>query len=67
MANWAAMLPIDTVKSKYQVSPQGKYSGVIQVAKEIMKVDGVKGFYKVLCHSDFWFISSSSENSSDPM
>mmetsp|Transcript_38485 Transcript_38485/g.94665 ORF Transcript_38485/g.94665 Transcript_38485/m.94665 type:complete len:302 (+) Transcript_38485:103-1008(+) len=48
MANWAAMLPIDTVKSKYQVAPQGKYSGVMQVAKEIMKVDGVRGFYKGL-------------------
>ncbi len=47
MANWAGMLPIDTVKSKFQVAPQGKYSSVFQVAKEIMMVDGIKGFYRV--------------------
>jgi solute carrier family 25 carnitine/acylcarnitine transporter 20/29 len=47
MANWAGMLPIDTVKSRFQVAPQGKYSSVFQVAKEILAVDGIKGFYKV--------------------
>lgn len=48
MANWAAMLPIDTVKSRFQTAPQGKYSGVFAVAKEILKVDGVAGFYRGL-------------------
>jgi len=48
MANWAAMLPIDTVKSRFQTAPEGKYSGVFAVAKEILKVDGVAGFYRGL-------------------
>eukprot|EP00277_Geminigera_cryophila_P006022 CAMPEP_0179431556 /NCGR_PEP_ID=MMETSP0799-20121207/16419_1 /TAXON_ID=46947 /ORGANISM="Geminigera cryophila, Strain CCMP2564" /LENGTH=301 /DNA_ID=CAMNT_0021208551 /DNA_START=26 /DNA_END=931 /DNA_ORIENTATION=+ len=48
MANWCAMLPIDTVKSKYQVSAAGQYSGVAAVAKHIMATEGVRGFYKGL-------------------
>eukprot|EP00286_Rhodomonas_abbreviata_P015186 CAMPEP_0181319476 /NCGR_PEP_ID=MMETSP1101-20121128/17595_1 /TAXON_ID=46948 /ORGANISM="Rhodomonas abbreviata, Strain Caron Lab Isolate" /LENGTH=300 /DNA_ID=CAMNT_0023427085 /DNA_START=72 /DNA_END=974 /DNA_ORIENTATION=- len=48
MANWAAMMPIDTVKSKLQVAPEGKYSGVMAVAKDIMAKDGVRGYYKGL-------------------
>lgn len=48
MANWAAMLPIDTVKSRYQIAPEGKYSGVYAVFREILAKEGVKGFYKGL-------------------
>mmetsp|Transcript_43038 Transcript_43038/g.136002 ORF Transcript_43038/g.136002 Transcript_43038/m.136002 type:complete len:275 (-) Transcript_43038:1479-2303(-) len=48
MANWMAMLPIDTVKSRYQVAETGKYSGVTAVARDIMAREGVKGFYKGL-------------------
>lgn len=46
MANWAAMLPIDTVKSRFQTAPEGKYTGVLQVAKEIAAKEGVAGFYR---------------------
>ena len=48
MANWAAMLPIDTVKSRFQTAPEGKYTGVLQVGKEIMAKEGIKGFYRGL-------------------
>eukprot|EP00282_Hemiselmis_andersenii_P014569 CAMPEP_0114148932 /NCGR_PEP_ID=MMETSP0043_2-20121206/21889_1 /TAXON_ID=464988 /ORGANISM="Hemiselmis andersenii, Strain CCMP644" /LENGTH=345 /DNA_ID=CAMNT_0001243541 /DNA_START=45 /DNA_END=1078 /DNA_ORIENTATION=- len=48
MANWAAMLPIDTVKSRFQTAPEGKYSGVVAVGREILAKEGVAGFYRGL-------------------
>jgi len=48
IANWSAMMPLDTVKSRYQVAPAGQYSGVAAVAKDIMAKEGIKGFYKGL-------------------
>jgi len=47
-ANWTSNLPLDTVKSKIQIAPEGRYSGVVQVAKEIMAKEGPRGFYKGL-------------------
>lgn len=48
IANWLGMLPIDTVKSRFQVAPEGKYSGVAAVAREIMVKEGPAGFFKGL-------------------
>ena len=40
------MMPLDTVKSRYQVAPAGQYSGVAAVATDIMAKEGIRGFYK---------------------
>ena len=50
MANWAGCLPIDVLKSKYQIAPAGKYSGTVlgskSVLKEVMATGGLKSLYK---------------------
>ena len=47
--NWLVAVPPDTVKSRYQSAPAGKYSGPGQVLKEIMKEGGgIMGTYKGL-------------------
>jgi len=71
IANWCSMLPIDTVKSRYQVAPEGKYSGVYAVFKDILAKEGPRGFYKGLtpvvvrafpanaaCFAGYEFVSS---------
>lgn len=44
--NWAVAIPPDVLKSKFQTAPDGKYSGVRDVFKDLMKTDGFKGMYK---------------------
>lgn len=47
IANWLGCLPIDTMKSKLQVAPEGTYKkGMASVAAEIMAKDGLAGFYR---------------------
>jgi len=48
--NWAGCLPIDTLKSRYQIAPMGQYSGAVfgskSVLKEIIEKDGLMSLYK---------------------
>lgn len=44
-ANWTAALPMDVVRNKMHVAPQGQ-SGAVQVAREILAKEGIKGFAK---------------------
>eukprot|EP01108_Squamamoeba_japonica_P003127 TRINITY_DN2583_c0_g1_i1.p2 TRINITY_DN2583_c0_g1~~TRINITY_DN2583_c0_g1_i1.p2 ORF type:complete len:220 (+),score=108.48 TRINITY_DN2583_c0_g1_i1:294-953(+) len=45
--NWVAALPIDTLKSKLQVAPEGTYKhGIRSVFREVMRTDGVLSLYK---------------------
>jgi solute carrier family 25 carnitine/acylcarnitine transporter 20/29 len=37
MANWAGCLPIDSLKSRYQIAPAGQYSGTVLGAKSVLK------------------------------
>jgi solute carrier family 25 carnitine/acylcarnitine transporter 20/29 len=50
MANWAGALPIDVLKSRFQIAPMGKYSGTIlgskSVLKEIIREEGIASLYK---------------------
>lgn len=50
MANWAACLPIDTLKSRYQSAPAGVYSGTVlgskSVLKDILQKEGIMTLYK---------------------
>ena len=36
IVNWLACIAQDTVKSKYQTAPAGKYSGLTEVFREIV-------------------------------
>lgn len=38
--------PVDVTKTRYMNSPPGKYSGVLQCAREIYTLSGWSGFYK---------------------
>jgi solute carrier family 25 carnitine/acylcarnitine transporter 20/29 len=44
-ANWTAALPLDVVKSKIQIAPQG-HSGAVQVARDIVVKEGINGLAK---------------------
>lgn len=44
--NWAVAIPPDVLKSKFQTAPDGKYTGVVSVVKDVMRSDGFKGMYK---------------------
>ncbi len=44
--NWCVALPIDVGKSRYQTAPEGKYTGLLEVYKELVQKDGIRAFYK---------------------
>lgn len=49
MANWVPAIPVDTLKSRLQISPEGKYkNGIRSVAAEIFAEHGTVGGIKVL-------------------
>jgi len=48
MANWVPAIPVDTLKSRLQVAPDGKYNGIRSVAAEIFKEHGVTGGIRIL-------------------
>lgn len=44
MASWLPSLPIDTLKSRYQTAPNGKYpKGIRSVALELFAQEGIRG------------------------
>eukprot|EP00123_Amoebidium_parasiticum_P019525 comp26309_c0_seq1/m.47095 comp26309_c0_seq1/g.47095 ORF comp26309_c0_seq1/g.47095 comp26309_c0_seq1/m.47095 type:complete len:317 (-) comp26309_c0_seq1:587-1537(-) len=47
MLNWAAALPIDTLKSKLQTAPEGKYPhGIRSVFVQLVKTEGFFSLYR---------------------
>lgn len=44
--NWIVALPVDVAKSRFQTAPEGKYSSLLEVYKELIKADGIRAFYK---------------------
>ena len=42
---WASIFPLDTVKSKIQVSDNAKSEGVVNTALSILRRGGVRAFY----------------------
>jgi len=49
IANWLGCIPIDTMKSKLQTAPEGKYPrGIRSVFSEIMRENGTAGGMKIL-------------------
>jgi len=43
---WSAAMCPDVLKSRYQTAPSGKYSRTLDVVKDVLKTEGVKGMYK---------------------
>ena len=49
LANWIGCIPIDTMKSKLQTAPEGKYPrGIRSVFAEIVREHGASGSIKIL-------------------
>lgn len=44
--NWLVALPVDVAKSRFQTAPEGKYNGLLDVYKELIKADGIRALYK---------------------
>jgi len=45
IANWLVCIPLDTLKTRLQTAPEGKYSGLGDVFSEVMKHEGFLGLY----------------------
>lgn len=48
VANWIVAIPFDTVKSKWQVAPTGKYNNPGAIVKEIIRTQGIGGLFRGL-------------------
>jgi|Transcript_10105 solute carrier family 25 carnitine/acylcarnitine transporter 20/29 len=46
MACWGVGIPADVIKSRYQTAPEGKYSGIYDVYKTLIKEEGYGGLVK---------------------
>lgn len=46
ICNWIVALPPDVLKSRFQAAPEHRYRGVGDVFRELIRTDGVRGFYK---------------------
>jgi len=46
IANWVVAIPPDVLKSRFQTAPAGKYSGVGDVLRELIRTEGIRSLYK---------------------
>ena len=46
ITNWLGCMPIDTLKSRYQTAPEGKYNGIRSVLREVLQKEGVAALYR---------------------
>ncbi|EDQ91806.1 uncharacterized protein MONBRDRAFT_17649 [Monosiga brevicollis MX1] len=46
MLNWTAMLPLDTLKTRLQVAPEGKYGNIHHVFADIMRNEGPRALFR---------------------
>lgn len=46
MACWGVCIPADVIKSRYQTAPEGKYNGLYDVYKTLIKEEGYGGLVK---------------------
>jgi len=44
--NWVVAIPPDVLKSRLQTAPQGRYTGIIHVFKELIQTEGIRSLYK---------------------
>lgn len=48
MACWTVGIPFDVIKSRYQTAPEGKYGGIVDVYKALIKEEGYAGLFRGL-------------------
>ena len=46
MACWSVSIPADVIKSRYQTAPEGKYNGLYDVYKTLIKEEGYAGLVR---------------------
>jgi solute carrier family 25 carnitine/acylcarnitine transporter 20/29 len=46
MANWVLAIAPDTVKSRLQTAPEGKYSGILDVVRTMLREEGPRSLFK---------------------
>ncbi|CAD5227207.1 unnamed protein product [Bursaphelenchus xylophilus] len=46
IANWSVCIPADVLKSRLQTAPEGKYNGIRDVFKEVIKTEGPAGLFR---------------------
>lgn len=46
MACWTVGIPADVIKSRYQTAPEGKYSGLVDVYRALIKEEGYAGLFR---------------------
>ncbi|XP_069501566.1 mitochondrial carnitine/acylcarnitine carrier protein-like isoform X2 [Ambystoma mexicanum] len=46
VCNWAVAIPVDVLKSRFQIAPEGRYSGFLDVLREVLREEGPRGLYK---------------------
>ena len=46
MANWALILPVDTVKSRYQTAAPGVYRSISHCYQDIVRTQGYAGLFR---------------------
>ncbi|XP_006625669.1 mitochondrial carnitine/acylcarnitine carrier protein-like [Lepisosteus oculatus] len=44
--NWAVAIPVDVLKSIFQTAPEGRYSGFVDVLRELLREEGLRSLYK---------------------
>lgn len=50
--NWVVAIPPDVLKSRYQIAPDGKYNGVRDVFKEIVRREREREVYMYVMSTD---------------
>lgn len=48
MACWTVGIPADVIKSRYQTAPEGKYSGIVDVYRSLIREEGYAGLFRGL-------------------
>jgi len=46
MACWAVSIPVDVVKSRYQVAPDGQYKSAFEVLQVLLKNEGYSALFR---------------------
>jgi len=44
--NWGLGIMPDVLKSRYQTAPEGKYTSIAHVFRDVIKTEGIKGMYR---------------------
>lgn len=48
VGNWIIAIPFDTVKSRWQTAPSGKYTGVVDVFQTLLREEGPSALFRGL-------------------